>query len=125
MPNDQIINFIKQSKSAGQTDEQVKSALKSAGWQEADINDGFKSVESPLRPAGLSEAPAAQKSMPTINYSNFSYGRREEARIGQKTSSGRKLIIILIASLFLSALGTMLYFYTDKLADLPIIRNIF
>ncbi len=41
MPNQQLTDYIKNSKVAGQTDEQIKSALISSGWQEMDINDAF------------------------------------------------------------------------------------
>ena len=39
--NQDLENYIKQARSSGQTDEQIKQALKSNGWQEADINQAF------------------------------------------------------------------------------------
>lgn len=39
--NQDLKNYITQSRVAGQTDEQIKQALKSSGWQEVDINQAF------------------------------------------------------------------------------------
>lgn len=39
MPNQQLIDFIKKSKAAGQTDKQIKSALLNTGWRDNDINE--------------------------------------------------------------------------------------
>jgi len=39
--NEDLKNYIKQSRVAGQTDEQTKQALKSRGWQEVDINQAL------------------------------------------------------------------------------------
>ncbi|MDO8743444.1 MAG: hypothetical protein Q7J30_02760 [Candidatus Azambacteria bacterium] len=44
MPNQELLDFIKESKSADQSDEQIKSTLLANGWKEADINDGFRAA---------------------------------------------------------------------------------
>lgn len=44
MANQELINFIKNSKITGQTDEQIKSILRQSGWQDIDIDEGFKSL---------------------------------------------------------------------------------
>ena len=49
MPNQELLDYIKESKKTGQTDEQIKSVLIANGWQEADINNGFWAVISPRK----------------------------------------------------------------------------
>lgn len=41
MPNQQLIEYIKQARAAGQNDADIKSALLDAGWQEADVDELF------------------------------------------------------------------------------------
>ena len=43
MANQELLSYIKQARAAGQTDEQIKSALLQIGWVEADINKGLGS----------------------------------------------------------------------------------
>lgn len=49
----QIVDYIKQAKSAGQSREQIVSSLLSAGWTKEQINQAFISVENniPLPPS--------------------------------------------------------------------------
>lgn len=42
MANQQLIDYIKKSKATGRTDDQIKSSLRQSGWQDADIEEGFK-----------------------------------------------------------------------------------
>lgn len=60
MPNQELVDFIKKSKSTGQTDEQIKSTLLTNGWQETDINDGFRAA------TGLNMEPVEKKSYKKI-----------------------------------------------------------
>ncbi len=41
MPNQQLIDYITQSAAQGTGKEEIKSALLGAGWQEADVHEGF------------------------------------------------------------------------------------
>jgi len=61
MPNQQLIDYIKKSKAASQTDEQIKSALISSGWQEMDINDAFS-----MKSDGVAYHPQTQESKPSF-----------------------------------------------------------
>ena len=45
MPNQELFDYIKKSKEAGQTNEQIKSVLISNGWQIADIENAFNLAE--------------------------------------------------------------------------------
>ena len=47
MVNQQLLDFIKKSKTAGQSDEQIRSALLAEGWSEADIKDGINIDSAP------------------------------------------------------------------------------
>lgn len=43
-PNPELISYITQSRAAGQTDQEIKQALVSAGWPEKEINQTLKSL---------------------------------------------------------------------------------
>jgi len=47
MPNQQLLDYIKQETGKGLSKEQIKQGLSTAGWPEADINEAFIAVESP------------------------------------------------------------------------------
>ncbi len=44
MPNQQLIDYIVQATKEGQRPDDIKNTLLGAGWQEADINEGFLAV---------------------------------------------------------------------------------
>ena len=46
MPNQQLIDYIKQAQTAKQTEEQIRTALLNAGWPEKDVNDALASLFS-------------------------------------------------------------------------------
>jgi hypothetical protein len=59
MPNQQLIDYIKQETEKGQLKDQIKQGLLAAGWPEADINEAFVAVESPnFVPVPNAAAPA-------------------------------------------------------------------
>lgn len=58
--NNDLINYIKQCREQNISDEQIRTALSSAGWKEEDINDGFNPNSVPAAPV----APAIQQGMP-------------------------------------------------------------
>jgi len=47
MINQQLIEYIKQSKAQGVSDEQIKTTLKEKGWQDKDINKAFFQILTP------------------------------------------------------------------------------
>ena len=123
MSNDDLINFIKQSKSSGQTDEQIKSSLRSAGWQEGDIEEGLKTLVSSA--PSVPRTPASQ-SKPVQSYSDILYGEKTgiAAEVTeQKTGSSKKSILVVIIILFLLAAAAAAYFYKDELVNLPVIKD--
>lgn len=121
MPNDKLLNFVKQSQSAGQTDEQIKAALRSAGWQESDIEEGFKSLKPQITLPAASAPPIQTEDVQS--YSDVLYRRPQNIVVKSKISPGKKSFIIFVISLLLAGLGTAAYFY--KLADLPFVKNFF
>jgi hypothetical protein len=83
MVSPELIEYIKKAKAAGQTDEQIKSALLSIGWAQKDINEGFNPSE-----------------VPVVNYSENSSG---------KTQSQNTIILIIFGFFVLIFLGGMLW----------------
>lgn len=58
MANQQLVGYIKEQLVAGVSDEMVRSALKTAGWSDADIEDGIKTAKAPAATAPVSAMPA-------------------------------------------------------------------
>lgn len=105
MPNQELIDFIKKSKAAGQTDEQVKSALKQSGWQETDIDDGFKSISI---------------SAPAQNYSDVLYRNKQGSNFEvSENKSSKKLVVAIIVIFILLAGGAFGFYYFNKFETLP------
>lgn len=48
MINEQLLNFIRQSRQSGVSDEQIKQLLLNSGWQMQDILDAFNSFDAPF-----------------------------------------------------------------------------
>lgn len=46
MPNQQLIEYIKQARATGKSDAEIKSALLGAGWEDAGVDGGFAVVLS-------------------------------------------------------------------------------
>lgn len=44
MPNQNLINYIKESKEKGFPDKEIRKALLDAGWKKEDVSKGFKVV---------------------------------------------------------------------------------
>ena len=49
MANKELLDYIKNAKNNGQMDEQIKSDLLTAGWQDTDINEGLISTKTPSK----------------------------------------------------------------------------
>jgi len=49
MPNQQLIDYIKQAQAAGQSKEQIRSALLGAGWQGKDVDDALSGAVFPAQ----------------------------------------------------------------------------
>ena len=84
MPNQQLIDYIKQATEQGQSREQVKATLLGAGWQEVDIEMAFSgnvaSIPTPKpAPAFIPSSPmqsfgggqTAQTNTPQVTYGGF------------------------------------------------------
>ncbi|MFA5747402.1 MAG: hypothetical protein WC926_05040 [Candidatus Paceibacterota bacterium] len=62
MPNQQLLDYIRQQAGKGVPAGDIKQALLTAGWQEADVDEAFASMENP-EPA-LAYAPAIPGKLP-------------------------------------------------------------
>ena len=50
MAEQQLVDYIKKAKEAGQTDDQTRNLLTKNGWTEAEISDAFLSIGQPQQP---------------------------------------------------------------------------
>jgi len=58
MPDQKLIDYIKESKEKGFSDDQIRKALLDVGWEEKDIETAFKSILEPARPtSAISKLP--------------------------------------------------------------------
>lgn len=57
MVNQQLIEYIKQSKAQGVSDEQIKTTLKEKGWQDKDVNEAFLRFSVPEQPTSPTGEP--------------------------------------------------------------------
>jgi len=113
MINQELLNFIKLSREAGQTEEQIRADLMTAGWQTTDVEDGFKATVMPV-----------QSKPPAKSYSDVLYGGKKPVAVGeQKSVSGKKTVWILVVILILLAGGAVYYFRSD-LVNLPFLKNL-
>ncbi len=127
----ELLDFIKKSKEAGQGDEEIKSALKSAGWQEGDIEEGFKSAgssgllgQSASSGQATQTMPQSEPAKPAQNYSDILYGNKQESAVvtpGAKSS--KKLVIAIVILFILLAGAASAYYFKDDLAGLPVIKD--
>lgn len=95
MANLELENYIKKSLEQGVPEQEIKNALRSAGWQENDINDAF----SKAKPS--SSQPSSKEEVKVLNINET----------GEKVSkSNKKIGKILIISLIIIVLGAGGYF---------------
>lgn len=100
MPNQQLIDYIKNQIKLGRSEDVIKMMLKNAGWQEADIEEGFKAVITP---------EAIQ------NYSSMSYDNQQGAKfITPEGRFNKKILIAIIAIFILLASSAFGFYYFDK-----------
>ena len=67
MANQQLFNYVKQQLQQGKKEDEIKSELLGAGWEEADINQAFgmSSSSQPPRPSTPPVPPVASTFTPT------------------------------------------------------------
>lgn len=54
MPNQELQNYINQSRASGVPDEQIRQTLAAQGWSEADLNEAFGQVAASVSTASVS-----------------------------------------------------------------------
>ncbi len=98
MPNQELITFIQNSRIAGQTDDQIRFALKQSGWQDAVLDEAFRPqvIRAPL--------PSVTQNFqsPVITDGNH--------------TSGKKIFlsVIIVVVLLLGAASVAYYFYASN-----------
>lgn len=68
MPNEQLKEYIKKAKEAGQNDEKIRRNLLSIGWKENDIEQYLKSVTNAPTYTALNDA---KKKEPFLSFGKF------------------------------------------------------
>lgn len=102
MPNQQLVEYINQCLAAGQTKEQIKQSLFSAGWQEADIDETLGGVSGTVAVPTMLLFPQEQAVSGQIKYAGF-WIRYIAASIDG--------LVISIATLLLTIIGIILFIY--------------
>ncbi|MDO8552249.1 MAG: hypothetical protein Q7S01_01815 [bacterium] len=103
MINRELADYIEKCRAVGQTDEQIKSALKQSGWPKLTVEEGFKPSAMPMpMPPPVVNSPGALAHSPQVVHS-----------MAQDSKSGNSLIIAISSILVLLAMGAAgFYYYT-------------
>ncbi|MDO8507250.1 MAG: hypothetical protein Q7S53_01640 [bacterium] len=105
MLNQELLDFIINSRAIGQTDDQIRSTLSDSGWQETDISEGFQSLDSTL----------PKQNNLGISAEDQSYSRS----LTPQQRHDRRLIIASASFLvlfFISIAGAGIYYYKSRVA---------
>ena len=73
MAEQQLIEYIKKAREAGQTDDQTRSLLYKNGWTEGEVNDAVASIEKPqpqpqpaAQPQPVAQPRVAEQPQPAV-----------------------------------------------------------
>jgi|GEM_PF-1881980 len=102
MINEEILAFIKKSKTEGHTSGEIQEVLVKNGWTPEDVSEGFRALEQ-----GSLRADSSIQS----------------AIVSPKKSKKKILLSVIILLVFI--LGFSAYLAKDKLKNLPILENFF
>lgn len=69
MAEQQLIDYIKKTRQAGQTDDKTKSLLKQNGWSDQEVNEAFSAVAGASQPQQQQREPKVEpQNQPKIQY---------------------------------------------------------
>lgn len=71
MANQELLNYIKQAKVAGQADAQIKSALLASGWSVADIDEAFGPNPTVVEDYLENNATSQEDRLTRVRYAGF------------------------------------------------------
>ena len=126
MINQQLLGFIKEQLQKGITKEIITKELLVNGWNNEDVEEGFKviNIPSPV----LNSIPVPNpiiNQTPISNFNSFNPGvGMSNISVQPKKHSGRKIFLIVLI-LFLLAGGASAYYFKNDLKNLPVIKNLF
>jgi hypothetical protein len=109
----ELLDYIKQSLSAGVSEQDIKSTLSSQGWVEADITAAFSQTKGSVSP--VVEAPA------TINTPQIN----NLPEIPKKTSGKKNMIVSAVAVVVLLLAGTAVAFLLMPMKPEAVINQAF
>ena len=92
MANQQLLNYIKDSQNAGFDKEQISEALKQAGWQDMEIEEGFDSLK--------------EKSDKTTDKSQ----EKQEEKNHKNTKLNKKSLILIVGFIVLMIAAIFVFF---------------
>lgn len=96
MISDDLVKYIRESRTAGVSDEEIKNSLRNAGWQEEDIIDSFNSL------APKPEQPIQQEfKKPAFNISQSLKNSYQSVRQHPQLKYIAGVILVIIASFVL------------------------
>lgn len=101
MVNQELVNYIQAARNAGQTDEQIRTALSISGWQKKDVNEGLNLV-SPINQSDF------------LQNSNVYHNQVENFQNESNAKKSLGKTIIVVSTLFLFVIivgGSALGFY--------------
>jgi hypothetical protein len=110
MPNQELLNFIQQSRAVGQTDEQIKAVLKQNGWQESAFEGAFSSQTIPP----VVVPPRIQEVTPVSDVASVSVDTITTGGIEKKSSWGNVLAGIIITLLLIGIGGFATYYFLNR-----------
>src|SRR5680860_676497 len=80
MPNQQLLDYIKEELQRGVSEEQIKNSLISNAWQPQDVNEAFSFISNPTSQSQPAPSPQAPSSFPgaieTLNQAWAIYKQR-------------------------------------------------
>ena len=100
----ELENYIKQSLTRGVSEQEIRTALRSAGWQESDIKEGFNKI----KPSSFQFSPLSPQS--GIKISNV----KGSQTVVKKPKRFGKVILISAIIIALAAGGYLFYKYFES-----------
>ena len=126
MAEQQLVDYIKKAKEAGQSDDQTKSLLLKNGWTDAEVSDAFGAINpaQPIQPAQPAQPEPQPQIQPQIQQQpqvqpQYQPQQSVMAESHQIKSKSHALANILIALVVLVIIGCAGYFFAGQYFNLP------
>ncbi len=123
MADQQIVDYIKKAKQAGQSDEQTKSLLLKNGWSETEINSAFITItpdmsSKPYTPPQQPQVQQQPQAQPKPQYKPQEVKVSPQSSMPRERKAGHPLLKFLIFLILLSAVLGGAGYYVATQTDL-------